>query len=79
MDLKIYPNPTDNILRISGYKKSRATVTVINSLGAIVMTKEIENNFCELELVHLNSGLYNILISNSEESFLENVFLNKDN
>jgi PKD repeat protein len=39
MDLKIHPNPTDNILHISGYG-SKATLSLVNSLGVIVINKE---------------------------------------
>ena len=76
MDLKIYPNPTDNILHISGYG-GQANISVVNSFGLKVMEREVKDNSCLLELGHLANGLYTIKVTNSDEQVINQVLLTK--
>lgn len=76
INLKIYPNPTENILHVKGFG-GQATISVINSLGVKVMNKEAIGNSCILEIGHLTNGLYSIIINNDEDQVIQQVVLSK--
>jgi endoglucanase len=76
MDLKIHPNPTDNLLKISGYG-SRASIMVTNNSGLVIMRMNVVDNFCILELGHLPAGLYIVSVANEDESVREQIQLRK--
>jgi len=76
IDLKMQPNPTDNLLKIMGFG-AHANVSVMNSLGLVIMTEEIKDNYHALELGHLGAGIYNVTISNDEESVTKQVLVSK--
>lgn len=62
-DVKIYPNPTTNFVNISS-EKNYDNALIFDMNGKKVASMKIENN--TLNLTNLNSGIYNVVISNNE-------------
>ena len=55
-EIKLYPNPSDGLLNISGLELNGATITITNISGAKVSEKEVVNS--QLDVSELPSGLY---------------------
>ena len=55
--VKLYPNPTSNILNIECTASIQA-ITVYNVLGQEVMNRELNNTSIALDVSGLNSGIY---------------------
>jgi hypothetical protein len=55
--VKLYPNPTSNILNIECTASIQA-ITVYNVLGQEVMNRELNNTSVALDVSGLNSGIY---------------------
>jgi hypothetical protein len=55
--VKLYPNPTSNILNIECIASIQA-ITVYNVLGQEVMNRELNNTSVALDVSGLNSGIY---------------------
>ena len=69
-DLKIYPNPVNDILTIENIKKPINTILIINSLGQIVnrISPEQNSNFVNISFSNIPNGVYfiNIMFENSK-------------
>lgn len=59
-DLKLYPNPTNGMVKIRGIAKSYSKIVlqVYSLLGTIVHISNIESNANEVDLSELSPGLY---------------------
>ncbi len=67
-ELLLFPNPANNILKIS--KNTNTLITnyvIINTLGQKVLSGTLNSNL-EIQIDHLNSGIYFIEISNENQS-----------
>ncbi|CAM3705798.1 GEVED domain-containing protein [Flavobacterium gelidilacus] len=60
-----YPNPVNDILNLS-YTSNINSVKVINLLGQVILSKNVENTSTQLDLSSLNDGAYivNVTIGN---------------
>jgi len=68
-DLKIYPNPFTDVVRITGAvigAYGNTPLRIINTAGAIVHTQTITSSDETIHLGHLPAGMYFIRIENSE-------------
>ena len=54
--LKVYPNPTNNLVTIEA--ESMTEVLVYNIIGQCVLRKEIAGNQATIDLQHVSEGLY---------------------
>ena len=54
--LKVYPNPTNNLVTIEA--ESMTEVLVYNIMGQCVLRKEIAGNQATIDLQHVSEGLY---------------------
>jgi hypothetical protein len=59
----IYPNPTGDILHISGAKIVKFVIT--DSKGSILITKKNPSN--QIQLDELNTGIYFVRITTSDQ------------
>ena len=55
-DINIYPNPVKDIIHIEGI--DFAKIEIINAMGQLLLSQEPTNGSVELNLRHLNSGIY---------------------
>jgi hypothetical protein len=55
-DITIYPNPAKDIVHIEGI--DIAKIEIVNTMGQVLLSQEPANSSVELNLRHLNSGIY---------------------
>ena len=70
--LKLYPNPTSNILNIEG--EGIVGVEVYNTIGQCVMMQEVNGNKAQINTESFNSGIYFIRIHANDGSMLNRTF-----
>lgn len=64
-NIKIYPNPADDLLKIEMHKELKnCIVNIYEITGKLVFELEMNNSESEIELTSLSSGIYFILILN---------------
>ena len=68
----VYPNPTEGLVFVET-KNIEGSVSVIDGLGRVLLTSEINTNesSVKLDLTHLKAGVYYLQIENGSESYLE--------
>jgi hypothetical protein len=55
----IYPNPANNNFSITATNAIQ-DVTIYNTLGQVVLTKSVNNNFTEIDITSLTKGIYTV-------------------
>ena len=70
--LKIYPNPTSNVLNVEG--EGMTTVEVYNTVGQRVMTQEVNGNSVQFSTEGLNAGIYFVRIHANDGTVLNRTF-----
>lgn len=80
---EIYPNPSSvkALLTISSLSDINATLTINNTLGAIVTSKTVElntgKNIIPLDIENLNTGIYFVTITNGLSKIVKKFTVNK--
>ncbi|MNX96812.1 hypothetical protein D3C86_1291530 [compost metagenome] len=67
-ELKLSPNPSNEFVSISAENLSNCRVIVFNTLGTIVLEKELSSSDYELDIRSLATGTYVIRLSNQHDS-----------
>jgi len=75
ISLNIYPNPAENILFVQT-SEANCKMTIYNSLGAVVMNKNISDDTEEQDIINLKPGVYTICIS-KDDKFISRKFIKK--
>ena len=70
--LKLYPNPTANVLNVEG--EGLSSVEIYNTMGQRVMTQQVNGNKALINTESLNSGVYFIRVSANDGSMLNRTF-----
>lgn len=70
--ITLYPNPTSNIVFISGNIESKTTVNVYDVLGKLMLSKPYQK---EMDLSSLSSGLYFLKFINGESITTKKVII----
>ena len=70
--LKVYPNPTSNVLNIEG--EGMTGIEVYNMMGQRVMTQETDGNAAQINTESLSNGVYFIRIYANDGSMLNRSF-----
>ena len=70
--LKLYPNPTANVLNVEG--EGLSSVEIYNTIGQRVMTQEVNGNKALINTESLNSGVYFIRVYANDGSMLNRTF-----
>ena len=70
--LKLYPNPTSNVLNIEG--EGMSSFEVYNAVGQRVLTQEVNGNKAQVNTASLNSGIYFIRIYAIDGAMLNRTF-----
>ena len=65
-ELKIYPNPVNDILNFS-FDKEITAVSIINLLGQEVLSKSITNNETSINVGNLTAGTYLVKVTSGNE------------
>jgi hypothetical protein len=67
--MTIYPNPVSNGMLIIKLTKP-ATVKIFNSVGALMLQKNVTTGETQLKLTHLSKGIYTIKAGDETTSFI---------
>ena len=70
--LKLYPNPTANVLNVEG--EGMSSLEVYNTVGQRVMTMEVNGNKAQVNTESLNNGMYFIRIIANDGAMLNRTF-----
>ena len=70
--LKLYPNPTANVLNVEGEGMTR--IEVYNAVGQRVMTQEVSGNKTQVSTESLNSGIYFLRVFANDGAMLNRTF-----
>jgi hypothetical protein len=70
--LRLYPNPTSNVLNIEG--EGMVSVEVYNTVGQRIMAQEVNGNKAQVNTESLNNGMYFIRILANDGSVLNRTF-----
>lgn len=65
IDWEIYPNPASDVLNITINDLSFDNIMIIDMNGKVVIEQRIENETLILDVSNLQSGTYNVIISNA--------------
>ena len=72
----IYPNPNNGIFNVSfNNELKNAKLELVNVQGQVVFVKNIDKNKEQLNLSHLNAGVYYVRLSSEEEVKIEKIII----
>ncbi|RKE03409.1 VPS10 domain-containing protein [Marinifilum flexuosum] len=66
---KVYPNPTNGLVKIEGKLLNKARITLIDINGKVWKVKTSDNISCELDLSSYPSGMYILRIEKENEVY----------
>ncbi len=69
-ELKIYPNPANDILKIENKRKVKATLSISDAQGKTVKTATLEQAYTELNIHTLPQGIYTVKITYNKEQIV---------
>lgn len=69
--VKIYPNPANDVVHIVRNTKTNASLAVINTLGQVVLTKELTKESESINISELQSGIYFLNIDGSIKKIIK--------
>lgn len=76
--IKVFPNPAKEVIKLKfPYNKSPFSVTLLNSVGVVINTKQVEYTEYELLLENLSSGLYYLKIDTPDNSVIRRIVVSK--
>ena len=70
--LKLYPNPTANVLNVEG--EGMRSIEVYNAVGQCLMKQEINGNKAQVNTESLNNGMYFIRVIANDGAMLNRTF-----
>lgn len=63
----IYPNPTSDLLHIKTTTSLQTNISIINSLGQVLVQQQLSNFMTSINIKSLPSGIYHIILTNGLE------------
>ena len=69
----IYPNPAKDILHIKA--SDIRNITIVSTTGDIVFCQDMKGNEFNIDIRHLNSGVYIVRVSTDKEMITEKIVL----
>lgn len=76
-EIVVYPNPTINELNVSMFvgEKDEVKINIYNMMGALIKTQRLENNFSNIDVSMLYSGIYLYEIEKNHSPVKKNKFV----
>ncbi|TXB66872.1 T9SS type A sorting domain-containing protein [Vicingus serpentipes] len=68
LDASIYPNPFNDEINVSIKEVNGTTISVINSLGKVVLTEQANSYITNINLSHLAKGVYIVKVNSVDGS-----------
>lgn len=75
-DISIYPNPVNDVVNFNNLKNEKYNVSLYDINGRLLISKEINDNVTTLDVSNLNSGIYQIEMSNGEKKINKKLIKN---
>jgi hypothetical protein len=75
--ISLYPNPTKSILVIKNLMSQDYSIKIINSVGLVMIEKQIYSSEEKIDVSFLTSGVYFILISEENKIYKQKIIINK--
>ena len=69
-DAKIYPNPTKGIVNIDFDEEKDGRLLLLDLLGKAVITTRVKNKRTQLDISHLEQGVYTLVLQQEDKIFL---------
>jgi Secretion system C-terminal sorting domain len=66
--ISVYPNPVDNLLKISNANFTIEKLEIYNLLGEKIISKTSANSLTEIDVSNLNSGVYFIMVTGENKT-----------
>ena len=66
INLEVYPNPSNGTLFFSLGNSASAKIEIYNSLGQLIISKEVTNNQNQIDLFNQENGMYMLKITVGE-------------
>ena len=73
MQLKVYPNPTDNVVTVELGSSQEFSITVLNQLGQVLHIQKANHNSSQVQLGHLPAGIYYLHIHDGQQTAVQKV------
>ncbi len=65
-ELEVFPNPFYDKIFVEDPKHAFSEIQVYNSLGQLLYTEEMNSSFMEMNLAHLEVGIYYLIVRNDK-------------
>lgn len=74
--ISIFPNPSNGVFTVTSTEADRFTVEVINVLGEVISTKNIEGTINEsFDMSTLNAGIYFVKVANNNTENIQRIII----
>ena len=75
--ITLYPNPTTGLISIQGIENSEAQITLVNTLGQILIKEQTIGQTKTIDISMYSEGLYQILILYHDTIYKQSIILQK--
>ncbi|MGH1337773.1 MAG: DUF7619 domain-containing protein [Aureispira sp.] len=73
MALKVYPNPTQDYITIELSEEATATITILNNLGQVILSKPSTGKNTSIQLKQLPAGIYYLSIHDGVQTAVQKI------
>lgn len=67
-EAKVFPNPTSAEVQLHFGSSMKREIVVLNTMGQVVLVKEVQNNNDRLDVGHLAAGMYTLLVKETNRT-----------
>jgi hypothetical protein len=67
-EVDVYPNPTQDLLKIQTGDYNNVSYTLFDSQGRIVLQNQLISDLTTIQVAHLATGTYTLRLNNKEEN-----------
>jgi len=68
-NVTVYPNPFSDILTVSNANSRMVKLELINSIGVVILVKNVDGQFGSLDVNRLPSGIYIVRVTDGQQIF----------
>ena len=69
LDYSLSPNPSKEFITINFQRNIEGTASVLNQLGEIIVKLNVKGNTVQMNVQHLDSGVYFIKVESNGHSY----------
>jgi len=76
IQIKISPNPASDYINVHINKiGKKSQIQILNTIGQIVLTKDIENQTLKLPISNLTPGIYTVVVKNENQNYVQKLVI----